>query len=194
MIRPAGLIALGHSFVERPTIPSSEALYLGDRDKTMRGHYYAVFLLVAAGGCGDADNTVWVTGKLLKGGAPYFAPRGQFVDVTFVGLEIKDPTGKATPGGEPFQADLDDNDGSFSVPGKEGRGILPGKYRIVITQRMTRVAFDASNPKQGHGHARRGNHRETDMLANRYGPDTSPILREVKKNGELIIDLDRPSE
>jgi hypothetical protein len=164
-------------------------------DYTMRRrHLILAFLiapLVAPLGCGGRGNNVWVTGKLLKGGAKYVPPEGQFVYITFVGLDIKDETGKSIDAGEPFQADVDQVNGTFSVPGKEGFGIPPGKYRIAVTQKMTREAFDATRkPNQ---RPKKGVDRETDTLANKYGIENSPITREIKAGGELIIDLDQPS-
>ena len=71
--------------------------------------------LVLVAGCGEADNTVWVTGKLLKGGAKYEAPADQLVSVTFVGTEVKDKAGKTVSNNEPYLADYDPADGSFTV-------------------------------------------------------------------------------
>ena len=156
-----------------------------------RSHLVLAFLiapLAAMSGCGEPRNTVWVTGKLLKGGAEYVPPTGQVVNVTFVGLEIQDNTGKPLPNSEPFWAEVDQANGKFSVPGTEGRGIPPGRYRVAVTQKMTREAFNAANPK-----AKKGLNREKDMLANSFGLETSPIIREVKTGGELSIDLDKPS-
>jgi hypothetical protein len=145
--------------------------------------------LVLSSGCGDASNTIWVTGNLLKGGAKYEAPADQLVGVTFVALEVKDQAGKTVGTNEPYQADYDPADGSFSVAGKEGKGIPPGRYRIAVTQKMKREAFDAANPKP----KRKGPNRETDTLNNKFGLDTSPITREIPKSTSLEIDLDKPA-
>jgi hypothetical protein len=147
--------------------------------------------LFAAQGC-SRGNSVWVTGKLLKGGNPYQAPTGQLVYVTFVAMEIKDGSGKDIPGGEPFTAEVDQATGTFSVPGRDRRGIPPGKYRIAVTQKMTRETFDATKPQVKKG--RKTADRETDTLANRFGVETSPIVRVVKGGEVLAIDLDQPTE
>jgi hypothetical protein len=144
---------------------------------------------VASPGCGEPSNVVWVKGKLQKGGTAYVPPKDQVVTVTFVGLEIQDNSGKAIQAAEPFQAEVDQDSGTFSVPGTEGRGIPPGKYRVAVTQKMTREAYNAANPKP-----KKRVNRETDMLANRFGLDTSPIIREVKSSGEWTIDLDHPAD
>jgi hypothetical protein len=142
-------------------------------------------------GCGS-DNSVWVTGKLVKGGAKYDPPAGQVVYVTFVGLETKDASGKSLPGGDQYMAELDQATGTFSVPGRERRGIPPGKYRIAVTQKMTRETFDALNPQSKKG-AKRVD-RETDTLGDQFGLDKSPIVREVLASSNLTIDLDQPTD
>jgi hypothetical protein len=161
--------------------------------QTMNCKHSAFALLIAPlfalSGCGERDNSNWVTGKLLKGGAKYVPPKGQLVSVTFIGLEIQDSSGKKIQGGEPFSAEVDQENGTFSVPGRDRRGIPPGKYRVAVTQKMTREAFAAANPRP-----KRGVDRETDMLADKFGLGTSPIIREVNRAQELTIDLDRPSE
>jgi hypothetical protein len=148
-------------------------------------------LLVAPLGCGRSGNNVWVTGKVLKGGSKYTPPTGQLVYVTFVALEVKDESGKAIMGGEPFTADVDQANATFSVPGRDGYGIPPGKYRIAVTQKMTRETFDATKPQPKKGW--KGVDRETDTLANRFSLESSPIVREVKTGEELVIDLDKPT-
>jgi len=54
-------------------------------------------ILIACPGCGEGD-TIWVTGKLLKGGTRYEPPIGQLLTVTFVALELKDSSGKTIQG------------------------------------------------------------------------------------------------
>ena len=146
--------------------------------------------LVASAGCGEPSNAVWVTGKLLKGGAEYVPPKGQFVYVTFVGLKIQDNSGKTIQSGEPFWAEVDQVHGTFSVLGPDRRGIPPGSYRVAVTQKMEREAFEAARKSR----PKKGVDRETDMLANRFGLVTSPIIREIKSSCDLAIDLDKPGE
>jgi len=139
-------------------------------------------------GCGGGGNAVWVTGKLLKGGSAYVPPTGQTVNVTFVVMDAKDGAGKPVAGGEPFWAEVDQTTGTFTVPGQDGRGIPPGKYRIAVTQKLTREAFDAANKSR-----KRAVDRDADTLADKFGPGTSPIVRELVKPGEVVIDLDKPA-
>ena len=156
-----------------------------------RSHLLLAFLIAPlAGSLGcSGGNTVWITGKLLKGGTPYAPPQDQLVTVAFVALEVQDPSGKTVQSGEPYLAEYDPAGGTFTVPGPDRQGIPPGKYRVAVTQRMKREALDAL--KQG---TKKRVNRETDMLADRFGLTTSPILREVKTSQEVTIDLDRPSE
>jgi hypothetical protein len=164
-------------------------------DQTMQRCSFIVTLVIAAlavsPGCGGSRNTVWVTGKLLKAGAKYVPPEGQLVTVAFVGMEIEDSSGKMVQSSEAFLAAYDQASASFSVPGNDGRGIPPGRYRVAVVQRLTRETFDAkkSTLKKGPGRP----DRETDQLKNRFGMETSPIIREVKKSGEIIVDLDQPT-
>ena len=151
----------------------------------------ALACLALAPGCGGGSNAVWVEGKLLKGGVPYVAPPGHLVSVTFVGLETLDPAGKLVRSPEPFEADYDDSTSNFTVPGREGKGIPPGKYRVAVTQKMAREAFDAAMPKAKPG--RPPITRESDFLDDQFGPTTSPVVREVKASSVLVIDLDRPA-
>ena len=156
-----------------------------------RSHLILAFLiapLAAAPGCSEG-NTVWITGKLLKAGTPYVPPKDQLVTITFVALEIQGRSGKTVQSGDPYLAEYDQTSGTFTVPGPDRRGIPPGKYRVAVTQKMERVAFDTANPRP-----KKGVNRETDMLANRFGLGTSPIIREVKTSQEVTIDLDRPAE
>jgi hypothetical protein len=159
-----------------------------------RSHLILAFLIapmVAAPGCGGG-NTIWVTGKLLKGGTPYVPPKDQLVTITFVALEIKDPSGKPAQGGEPYLADYDPASGTFVVPGPERRGIPPGKYRVSVTQKLEREAFDAAREKKDKAKKKEFT-RETDMLADQFGPTTSPIVVDVTRSEEVTIDLDRPT-
>ncbi len=146
--------------------------------------------LLASPGCGGG-HTIWVTGKLLKGGARYEPPKDQLVTVTLIALELKDPSGKPAQGGDAYQADYDPDSGTFTVPGPERQGIPPGKYRVAVTQKLERTAFDAAREKVADRARRRAFTRDTDMLADRYGPTTSPVIVEVNRSEELVVDLDQ---
>jgi hypothetical protein len=142
--------------------------------------------LAALPGCGSGD-TVWASGRLVKGGDPYVAPPDQSLQVTFISTDAT--AGKA---GE-YGADVDQAKGTFVLSGAEGQGIPPGKYRVVITQKLRREAFDAARAKS---RSKKRLDREDDTLGGRFGAASSTvILREVKPGGgEMVIDLDKPLE
>jgi len=140
-------------------------------------------------GCGGPGDGLWVTGKLMKAGAAYSAPAGQLLGITFVVVEVNDKAIKGVQQGDQFRADYDPTGGTFSVPGPEGKGIPAGKYRVALIQKLSREAFNAANPKLGRGTP----DREADMLNDKYGVATSPIVVDLTKSTDLKIDLDRPT-
>jgi hypothetical protein len=159
----------------------------------MRRGLLLIVLLIASlatsQGCGSGDS-VWVSGKLLKGGTTYTPPEGERVTVTFVGVEAKDPSGKPIETGEPFTAEVNQAQGTFTVPGRERKGIPSGKYRVAVIQKFTREAFDKAYPKP----PKKGIDRETDRLGNKYTLQNSPIVREIRSSRDVVIDLDNPAK
>jgi hypothetical protein len=149
--------------------------------------------VIASPGCGGG-NTLWVTGKLLKGGTQYAPSKDQLVTITFIALGGQDPSGKTVQGGEPYQAEYDPASGTFSVPGPDGRGIPPGKYRVAVTQKLERSAYDAAKPKITDKAAKKAFTRDADTLKDRFGLTTSPIVVEVNRSQDVTIDLDRPTD
>jgi hypothetical protein len=142
-------------------------------------------VLAASPGCGNS-NAIWVTGKVTKGGAQYAPPSDQLVAITFVAMEIQDEAGQTIKSSETFAAEVDPAGSTFSVPGPDRQGIPPGKYRVAVSQRLKRELFDPTKKQKG----KRGD-RETDMLANRFAIDTSPITVEVTKSSpDVTVDLD----
>jgi hypothetical protein len=149
---------------------------------------------VGSGGCGKS-NTIRVTGTLTKGGTAYRVPTGQRVSIVLYAVDVLGNGDRTVRANEPFQAQFNREKSTFEVPGPEGKGILPGKYRVSVVQRLTRDGLDKlqDTPKELAGKARVID-RETDLLNNNYGPKTSPIVRDLKSSGNLIIDLDRPDQ
>jgi hypothetical protein len=152
-----------------------------------------VALALACSGCGNS-NAIKVSGKLLQAGQPYVPPAGQRVVVTLYVVDAKDASGKGISAQEPFQAYYDPKDGTFVVPGPDGYGIPPGKYRISIFQGLTREGEGKAH-KEHKGTSRKASviNREMDFLEGLFGPTTSPIVREVTQGAELIVDLDKES-
>jgi hypothetical protein len=151
----------------------------------------AVALLASAQGCGQSD-TVWVTGKLLKGGAKYVPPDDQRVSVTFVALGSGDGAAseKTAQAGDTFFAEVDQSSATFTVTDSQGQGIPPGKYRVAVTQKLKREAYDAKpqqRPKRGSDRV----DRESDMFKSLFGVAESPIVVTIKGSTEVEVDLDK---
>jgi len=147
---------------------------------------------LACAGCGSSG-AISVTGKLLKGGVPYTPPEGQKIAITLYALDVKDAEGKPLRGNEPFQAMFDPKASTFAVPGPDGHGVPPGKYRIAVAQTLRGAAL-----KREELAARKKRtavvDRDSDMLNKRFSPEYSPIVRVLEAPGDLTIDLDRPGE
>jgi hypothetical protein len=145
-------------------------------------------------GCGSS-NAVRVNGKLLKGGVGYSPPEGHRVSVIFYAMEVRGSGDKAVGTNEPFQAQFNPKESTFEVPGPDGRGIPPGKYRVAVIERLTRDALTAQEHTASKPSSKALDvNRETDFLKNQFGPKTSPIVREVTGSSEILVDLDHPYE
>jgi hypothetical protein len=125
---------------------------------------YGVFVFLASG-CGPAQYKV--KGKIVRDGVPAMPEKKTYYQVSFYPFG---PDGKLLQDVYPANRGKEFN--SFSVPGKTGKGIPPGKYRIGI--RMTNDLGDKDN------------------LQGAFGRDNSPIIREVNGSEEMIIDLAKP--
>jgi hypothetical protein len=132
-------------------------------------------------------------GLRWSGGAPRSpAPPDRKLGVTLVAIEVKGEAGKPVARGEPFPAQVNPVDGTFVVPGRDGAGIPPGRYRVAIAQRPTDTAVSAAQAKAGKKAS--PINRETDFFKNRFSAEDSPIVRDLEASCELIIDLDHPTE
>ena len=141
-------------------------------------------------GC-DHSDSIWVTGVLQKGGEIYKPPEGRKLALYF--RPITDRT-SASPTGEVVMADYDARDGSFTVPGREGYGIPPGKYRIVVVETLRRETLDklknASKPARGQKRI----NNDTNFLEASFGEMTSPFVRDLKTSTKLTLDMAKPTE
>lgn len=148
-----------------------------------------VLLTLCLAGCGHGD-CIWVTGTLLKDGAKYTPPEGRKVKLYF--CPVTDAAGGQP--GDIEMAHLDESDGSFTVPGHEGHGIKPGKYRIAVIETMRRETADRVNkaikPKRGE----RRIDNDKNFLESSFGETTSPFLRELKTSTTLRLDMAKPTE
>jgi hypothetical protein len=64
--------------------------------------------------------------------------------------------------------------GTFEVPGLDGKGIKPGRYRIAI---VGRVGISPETP---------------DYFKGMFTRDKTQILRDVKPGEEVVIDIAKP--
>jgi hypothetical protein len=127
---------------------------------------------------------VQVTGKLTKAGAAYKPTEGYRLGVTLYALEDRQGEARAQVAKEPYAAVFDPETSSFRVPGPEGNGIPPGKYRVSIVQKRTREALGTLDKT-----AHKAVDREEDLFQNRYSPDASLIVRQIDHSEDLTIDL-----
>jgi hypothetical protein len=146
-------------------------------------------LVLAIAGCGSS-NLIWVQGKLTKGGEKYVVPSDQTLHITLYSMEPFKDGERTIPVGEGYMAVYKSEDGTFTVAGSEHLGIPPGKYRVSLTQELTREAVDKKNANLKKN--QKIFDRDTDMLKGQYGQN-SPIVREIKDSTELVIDLDKLS-
>jgi hypothetical protein len=147
-------------------------------------------VLSAAGlaGCGGG-NGIWVTGVLQKSGEMYKPPEGRKLALYF--YPMADGT-SGNPAGDVEMADYDARDGSFTVPGREGSGIPPGKYRIAVVETLRREALDdlkKAKPKRGEKRIT----DDTNLLESSFGKATSPFVRDVRPSTKLTLDMTSPT-
>ncbi len=142
--------------------------------------------LAAAMGCsqsGDNSPKAIVKGKLVDGGKPYTAapPRGKAAlppppgtEGTNSALQIQ-----FTPveGGDTFMGPVAADTGAFEISGHDGKGIKPGKYKVILT--MPNAVPGISGAPE--------------VLGGRFSREKSQIEREVTVDGpEIVIDVSKP--
>jgi hypothetical protein len=151
---------------------------------------WAALGVLCLAGCGGG-NTIWVTGVLQKGGEPYKPSEGRKLALYF--YPMKDGT-SVDPSGDVEMADYNSKDGSFTVPGREGYGIRPGKYRIAVVESLRRETRDQlkKSAKPKHGEKRVDN--DTNLLDSTFGENTSPFVRDMTNSTKLTLDMASPTE
>lgn len=124
--------------------------------------------LVACAGCNSQpqEKVVAVKGRVTNAGAPLQVSGREIglgrVEIAFHRLQ---PDGTVSP---EFESAAADEQGNYTVRGRDGQGIKPGKYRVVVRQ------WDPD---------------PTDKLEGKFAPETSQIEREVGES-ETTIDID----
>lgn len=125
-------------------------------------------------GCG-ADGRITVKGKLMDKDKPFV------IDAA----NPKQTGGKGTPpgtrplviafypaeGGDMIGANVDASAGTFTVNGPDGKGIKPGRYKITVT----------------------GSPGSPDPFNGKFTPEKTQIVRDVKPNEEIVIDVSKPT-
>jgi hypothetical protein len=132
--------------------------------------WIALGCLVLGLGCGSGEGElVVVKGKLTKGGQPFVIDTSKLPPGDF-GLQVVFIPETAGQFEEPGVCDS--AKGTFEVAGQKGRGIKPGRYKIVIVA----GAFGTK-----------------DQLGNKFHREKSKCVREVKPGmGDIEIDVSKP--
>jgi hypothetical protein len=122
--------------------------------------------LVLAPGCSSEGPLVKGKGKVLYNGQPLKARKGAHVIVTFI---------PADKGDKPkhYECDYDPATSTFEA-GFLGKGLPVGKYRISVEQKMA-----GSIPP------------DVKKMNDTFGGDHSPIIRELKDEEPIVIDLSK---
>lgn len=136
--------------------------------------FLTLALVAGCGGTGSSAKLVRVKGQLLEKGAPLkVAPPGTNMPPGDPGVRLTfnllNDAGTAIV--DAHEAEVNLADGAFGVPGPTGKGIPVGKYRISIHIGMS------GSP---------------DRLKERFTPEKSPIVREIKEDTDLTIDVSKP--
>jgi hypothetical protein len=126
-------------------------------------------LALGCGGRGGGD-LVKVKGRLTNAGQP-LTVRGQDVGLGVIELGFYRMPDNGPQSTDPESARLE-ADGRFTVPGRNGQGISPGKYRIVVRQWDPFPDFD--------------------KLKGQFDAEHSSIVRTITGNEEVLIDVSKP--
>lgn len=147
-----------------PLGPQKPSSVEGTRVAAFRVLAYLALASLAMG-CGPSFYKV--KGNIVKNGAPVMPDKGFHYQVSFYPLDAN-----GAPEQDAYPANQGSEPNSFTVPGKSGKGIPGGRYRIGI--RMTDTLG------------------EKDRLKEAFGRENSPIIRDIHSADELVIDLAKP--
>jgi hypothetical protein len=84
-------------------------------------------LLICLAGVGCGNSNFSAKGRVVKGGAPFQPGEGEAVRIFFVPLDP--PQGSNY---DSYAGEFSNQDGTFQIKGKDGKGLPPGKYRITL--------------------------------------------------------------
>jgi len=148
-------------------------------------------------GCGSKQKVSSVKGTLTKGGKPLGGttpkgPRPPGTEEAAQGVQMRfyvynegkrpssDPNAKGVEAVESYTAEVKP-DGTFTVPGRTGKGIPAGKYLVVVRQ----IEAPKGESEFAPGAAK------TDKLKGAFSEEKSPIVVEITGDtDDLKIDLD----
>jgi hypothetical protein len=117
------------------------------------------------------EKVVAVKGRVTNAGAP-LQVSGREIGLGRVEIAFHRVQPDGTVSTE-FESAAADEQGNFTVRGRDGKGIKPGKYRVAVRQ------WDPD---------------PTDKLEGKFAPDKSPIEREVGETATTIeIDVAKPT-
>lgn len=125
-------------------------------------------LVIGLVGCAEKSTGAKPTvmkGRLTKGGQPLQVPNvAGRVQLTF--YPYRDNRKELV---DPNEATVNFADGTFEIRGLDGKGIPPGKYRVVVRQWM--------------------NFPSDDALKGAYALDRTPLVIDVVAGEDILIDL-----
>ena len=133
-------------------------------------------MLVCLAGCGSGDN-IWVKGVLQKGGEMYKPPEGRKLALYFCPMQARR---RASPPATSKWRIMIRGMVSFTVPGREGYGIPPGKYRIAVVETIRREALDKLKKPRSRSAGKRRINNDTNLLEATFGETTSPFVSRLE--------------
>ncbi len=126
--------------------------------------------LAVVAGCHKGPAAVAVKGQVTNAGQPlHVAGREQGLGMVQLECLRLGEDGRTTADAEGAVAD---DQGRFEVHGRDGKGILPGKYRIAVRQ------WDP--------------YPQNDKLGGKFSEANSRIVREISGGEDINIDVSRP--
>jgi hypothetical protein len=134
------------------------------------GDAVAVLLCLLVAGCGGGgQRAVPVRGRVTDAGKPlHVAGRDVGIGMVVVQFYPVGEDGKAPSLAAEAQVAAD---GTFDAPGRDGRGLPPGKYLVAVRQ---------WDPFPG-----------VDKLGGRFDETRSKIVRQID-GGEIVVDVSKP--
>ena len=131
----------------------------------------ACAVLLSLFGCtAKPSDALPVRGKLTNNGEP-LQVKGREIGLGYVELHFYRINDDGSIGKDPADAAVDES-GEFTIRGRDGQGLPPGKYKITVRQ------LDPAP--------------DTDKLQGRFNLQNTPIVGQVTGE-EILIDLARPN-